>query len=862
MSLSGWSSDKKITLTIPDQAAELVDFPVLINLDTASGITDFDCSAVFTELGANSKRIAIEIGNTGVQTYIEIERWDDVNNSAQIWAKVPSVSATESTTLNFYYDNAQPDNTAYVGNTGDTPAQVVWDDNFIAVYHMSQDPSAGGACILDSTSNANHGTPTGMTSGNLVDGLIGKTLDFNGAEYITVPNDASMNSSTLTVEQVLKFDVNADTNQIFVSKKDSTWNQASGYYISRSPNVTTIQGVGGGASAAQIPVGATDDGFYSYASIYSGTTYSVYKGGVSQGSGAVGALVDNTNNLVFGRIGYGIEPIFAQMGEVRLSNVVRSSAWLVATNLSNSDELFTFSLPQTGTVQVEAALDQLYNLSLDPILAALGQEYSLTSATVNALEQIWAHILEQSLTQHYGNADTILSSLGQLYGNASPVVQALVQKYDDMVAISNSLIQQYNLLFKAETSLDQRWAVCSDQVVAELVQEWDVRNRAEVMAALGQYWGLFRDGREIQVPLFYVMADGVLLNPPEFSWRLSGSSAVNECTVPLVDQAVWNSIQRKGHMEIHWNGITYEFFIEEKTRSRTVSESEYRVDYVLKGLSRTAGLEAPYALPVTKSWSETVMASAIVAELAEGYEIDWQIDDFPVLPGAFNVNNLTPLSAIRALVGSSSVEAVVQTSPDGKLIIRREFPVSPTRWHEVVADHTIYDDGDVFSDADDRDVMPGYNYVEISDEDEQGATKRLEHEDISDTEKRVRGYSVPWEDDFPLDTSGGEWVSIADNGAMTEEIEAELVEFVDGVASLSKPFYDVDLQGNSYPLQVEWLRDDLGEITASEDGSLVAAVAGNSLARISYLTKYREWTVRDTEIESVQVFIPGDEVTV
>ena len=60
------------------------------------------------------------------------------------------------------------------------PAHAVWDANYKAVYHMNQDPSGGTDCIKDSTNNNNHGTPSGMESGDLVDGLFGKALSFDG----------------------------------------------------------------------------------------------------------------------------------------------------------------------------------------------------------------------------------------------------------------------------------------------------------------------------------------------------------------------------------------------------------------------------------------------------------------------------------------------------------------------------------------------------------------------------------------------------------------------------------------------------------------------------------------------------------
>lgn len=514
-----------------------------------------------------------------------------------------------------------------------------------------------------------------------------------------------------------------------------------------------------------------------------------------------------------------------------------------------------FSAIEFSPTLVLSALGQPYNLS-DPVLASLDQTYSLSLPVTNALKQVWAHILEVSLNQHYGDADKITAVLNQYYYDAPHVVQALIQKYDDTRQVTTALVQKHNLMFKAETSLDQKWVVCGFQASAGLVQEYDLRLRDEVMAALGQYWGMFRDYQDVQVPIFWVMAEGGLLNPSDFTWTISTGSAAIECSVTLPDHGQWRAIKLKGALEIHWNGITYDFFIEEKPRSRSINGKEFVAGYYLKGLSLTAGLEAPYAAPVTKSWPNTTMASIIVTELADGLPVDWQIDDFPVYGGKFNVKNQTPLTAIKTLV--SAVGAITGASPDGKLIVRREFKHSPTIWDTVVADHTVLDDGGVFSDSDDLDVMPGYNFVEITDEEESDSSKRLEQEKISATAIQVRGYSVPWEDTFPLDTSGGSSVGIVDNGIKTEVITEAVVEFVDGVSSTAKPVYAVDLQGNPYPLTVVWMLDDLGAVSVDESGGMTSTVPGNSLAKITYLTKYREWIVQDQEIETVQVFIPGE----
>ncbi len=68
--------------------------------------------------------------------------------------------------------------------TGEIPTQNVWDDDFLAVYHLAQDPSLGGACILDSTSNEEHGTPAGtMLLEDSIENSYGfKALKFDGID--------------------------------------------------------------------------------------------------------------------------------------------------------------------------------------------------------------------------------------------------------------------------------------------------------------------------------------------------------------------------------------------------------------------------------------------------------------------------------------------------------------------------------------------------------------------------------------------------------------------------------------------------------------------------------------------------------
>ena len=84
----------------------LSGFPVLVYLSVSSGIGSTDVSAVFDELtsDANRKKIAITTSDGTTQCYVEIERWDDANEKAWLWVKVPSVASGAETDLYLYYD--------------------------------------------------------------------------------------------------------------------------------------------------------------------------------------------------------------------------------------------------------------------------------------------------------------------------------------------------------------------------------------------------------------------------------------------------------------------------------------------------------------------------------------------------------------------------------------------------------------------------------------------------------------------------------------------------------------------------------------------------------------------------------------
>jgi hypothetical protein len=198
--LSGWAKRVKLTVDAGDITADLTNFPILLYLSTSSGYNAEDISFIFDELtsDANRLKIAVTISDGTTQCYVEIDKWDDANEKAWLWVKVPSVTDIGNTDLYLYYDHAHADNTDYVGDTESTPAMAVWDANFKMVQHMRDKTTS---LIADSTTNNADGTkiaankPVVTTSGK-IDGA----QDFDLTGYVNCGNNLNVGTGPFTIE--------------------------------------------------------------------------------------------------------------------------------------------------------------------------------------------------------------------------------------------------------------------------------------------------------------------------------------------------------------------------------------------------------------------------------------------------------------------------------------------------------------------------------------------------------------------------------------------------------------------------------------------------------------------------------------
>jgi len=347
--LSGWAKRRQITIDHNDIDENLTDFPVLLHLSTNSGINGADVTSIFDEVESNSKKIAVTTSDGVTQCYVEVEKWDATNKEAWLWVKVPSISATEDTVLYIYYDNTQPDNTTYVGDPGETPAQNVWDSNFVLVTHMRDDPDSSH--IRDSTSYANNGTKKGAGEPAVTaNGKIDDAQDFDGTDdVVEIPDDDSLDvTSEITLEAWIKLDVRPSSiprHFTIISKEYTYW-----MLVSQGSDKIQLYISGEVADQYAYSTTALEAGeWYYVAGTYraSDGQFRIYINGVLETD-----LIREAGNIRTSIYPVKIGTLWSNfldgiIDEPRISNVARSPAWIKATYETERDHLLTYGSEET-----------------------------------------------------------------------------------------------------------------------------------------------------------------------------------------------------------------------------------------------------------------------------------------------------------------------------------------------------------------------------------------------------------------------------------------------------------------------------------------------------------------------------------
>lgn len=369
-----WGKRKQITFSTTGISSDLTNFPVLIKLSASN----FD----FSQAQSAGQDIRFTDTNGTTALDYEIESWDSVGQTANIWVKVPQLDGGVTTdTIYMYYDNDAA--------TDGQNAPNVWSNGFVAVYHLKETGTTPDVTQYDNSASAST-TLNGIRiyapdPDSTTSGRVGNALHFDGIENAGVW--VSQTQGSLIGNGSASFTQEA---HIYIEDEQPSYfnygsvmggqalvggcNAREGIYVEfRSGSEREIlyslpfhsgSGVCAGASTVSIQEGAPKDQWQhvvaTYDSADKGITTFFNGAQVSTatwgGNGTINWNTDFKIGATGGNNDFGERPFPGIIDEMRISNVERTPDWIKMTYNTMNTDYTTFSAEQesfapTGTWQ-------------------------------------------------------------------------------------------------------------------------------------------------------------------------------------------------------------------------------------------------------------------------------------------------------------------------------------------------------------------------------------------------------------------------------------------------------------------------------------------------------------------------------
>lgn len=347
---SSWTHRRVLTFDNTASAEDLVNFPVLVKLDS----TRIDYS--YTQNSGQDIRF-VDSDDTTLLSH-EIESWDETGTS-WVWVNVPQIDSGSTTDFIWmYYGNASA--------SDGQDAEGTWNSSYVMVQHLKDLTTS---TTEDSTSYGNDGAKTAANEPIEIASQIYRGQDFDGTnDYINIPYNAAYNTPNgLTVESWMTIDSGSDSWNYPISRGGAYWDAGGSWGLSSNSTAITLY---------FWIRNATDDGWqiiskavtastlYYVVGIWDTNNISLYlNGGLQAGPAALTSIQSNTLPIRIGTRANSLTGfVNGLFDEVRISDMARSADWIEAQYLSMTDSYITFGSeeyvpanPPTGLILTQVA---------------------------------------------------------------------------------------------------------------------------------------------------------------------------------------------------------------------------------------------------------------------------------------------------------------------------------------------------------------------------------------------------------------------------------------------------------------------------------------------------------------------------
>jgi len=367
-----WQYRKNITIDHTKVAADLIDFPVLVD------VTDSDL--VSKAQGDGDDIVFADF--SGNKLDHEVELYDGGTGHLVAWVRVPTLSSTTDTVIYMYYGNPTTSNQENPGG--------VWKD-YVMVQHLEEISGTH----YDSTANANDGTPYGGVNQNAV-GKVDGADDFDGNDgtFVNVGSGSSIdNIKYITITAWVR--VNSWPGFIL----DKGFTKGKAFYIHNEGYLCFVHAFTSGSpspygwwSTSTLKIGL---GSWYHVAVTFDNTNSVndpilYINGasasVTEGNTPMGtALSDSGYDAHIGcnHTLLGAHTMNGTIDELRISNPIRSGSW-ISTEYNNQFSPSTFYsvgseeervIPEASWLTDEHPQDGAAEVQLNPTLSITAMDF-------------------------------------------------------------------------------------------------------------------------------------------------------------------------------------------------------------------------------------------------------------------------------------------------------------------------------------------------------------------------------------------------------------------------------------------------------------------------------------------------------
>ena len=336
-----WVRRVKLTFSNTEQLEDLLDFPVLVVLDSSR--------IDYTACQSTGRDIRFVDSDDVTVLPHEIEHWD-IGGKSYVWVKVPQIDGGSNTDFIWMY-YANPD-----ASDGEAAADV-WTSGYRMVYHLNEDVAPTGGTIHDSTSRFD-AVNRGSTA---TAGYIAGAQAFGGAnQWIDLGTDlAVINQVTATTLSawILPHSAHQDADVIGLSRYDygSRTGNSRASLVQTGANLqvyarsTNDESDWNHIPTTSAPISEAD--WYHVVAVidYQQDNVAIYVDGVQQPiQGPVAFVNDatpdtNSENGALGSNDDGLSSYFnGLIDEVRVAAGARSGDWVAAQYLTTRDDFIAF----------------------------------------------------------------------------------------------------------------------------------------------------------------------------------------------------------------------------------------------------------------------------------------------------------------------------------------------------------------------------------------------------------------------------------------------------------------------------------------------------------------------------------------